>query len=100
MLRGIFHCNVQMVIVGGRTPLHTAAEEGDADCVERLLAAGADKRARDNGGATPMDLALHVGVWKSDNADRLLSLLQEDHRSPERPTKAASAEWVQGQEKR
>ncbi len=43
----------------GRTALHYAAWQGvRADYVEALLAAGADRRARDADGKTPLDLAV------------------------------------------
>jgi len=40
-----------------RTPLHTAAPGADWGVVEALLAAGADKHAKDKYGKTPYDLA-------------------------------------------
>ena len=42
----------------GKTALHYAAAQGvRADYVERLLAAGADPRAKDSQGKTPLDYA-------------------------------------------
>lgn len=47
----------------GRTALHHAAlvDRGDSRLLERLLAAGADPRAKANDGATPLSLALSGG---------------------------------------
>ena len=55
----------------GMTPLHTAAANGRKDEVERLLAAGADVRAKANDGATP----LHWAVFNNhkDVAELLLA---------------------------
>ena len=51
--------NVNAVSVVDWTPLHYAALwSRDVDCVEVLLAAGADIDARDNSGRTPFDIAL------------------------------------------
>ena len=53
------------------TALHDAAsssERGVVDCVELLLAAGADMDARDNSGRRPFDIAL------TDNCPRLFPL--------------------------
>ena len=44
---------------GGYTPLHEAAIKGHDDTVQVLIAAGADLNARDGGGWTPLDCALH-----------------------------------------
>jgi ankyrin repeat protein len=44
--------------VHGWRPLHGAAQTGSLVSVERLLAAGADPEARNEGGTTPLDLAL------------------------------------------
>jgi ankyrin repeat protein len=50
---------VNAVTVVGWRPLHYAALwSGTVDCVEVLLAAGADIDARDNYGRTPFDIAL------------------------------------------
>jgi len=46
----------------GRTPLHWAAEHGQLEIAERLLARGADPLARDDGDrATPLHWAAHSG---------------------------------------
>jgi ankyrin repeat protein len=41
----------------GETPLHRAAAFGDADCIEMLLNAGADKTLKDQNGDTPLSWA-------------------------------------------
>ncbi|CAN0292326.1 unnamed protein product, partial [Scytosiphon promiscuus] len=46
-------------VVDGHTALHLAAERGSDRIVNALLAAGADKDALDNGGATPL-------IWAAD----------------------------------
>ena len=42
----------------GWTPLHYAAERGEAECIAVLLAAGADMSIKDNEGRTPFHLAV------------------------------------------
>ena len=42
----------------GNTPLHLAALRGDADALDRLLAAGADPNALNEAGATPLHYAV------------------------------------------
>ena len=41
----------------GETPLHDAAQSGEAEGVEMLLDAGADAKARNYDGVFPVDLA-------------------------------------------
>ena len=40
-----------------RTPLHSAAREGHKEVIELLIAKGADVNAKDDDGATPLDMA-------------------------------------------
>lgn len=47
---------------GEGTPLHVAARRADPDTVTFLLEKGADPRARDNGGATPLHHASEGSV--------------------------------------
>ena len=43
------------------TPLHMAAQAGDAESAAHLLAAGADSAAKDREGKTPLDRATSLG---------------------------------------
>ena len=43
---------------GGETPLHWAAENGQKEIVELLIAEGADVNAKDGSGDTPLDEAI------------------------------------------
>jgi ankyrin repeat protein len=45
----------------GWTPLHGAAERGDAELVDALLAAGADPTVTHDGGLTAADIAESKG---------------------------------------
>jgi len=58
----------------GNTPLHRAALAGDAQGVQRLLATGADARATNDAGATP----LHYGVA----SERVVELLLQAGADP------------------
>jgi ankyrin repeat protein len=40
----------------GSTPLHVACQRLHVDCIETLLAAGADIASRDNDGMKPIDV--------------------------------------------
>ena len=53
--------HVLVVDHAGRTPLHWAAKHGRGLEAEALLAAGADKEARDNDGDTPADVGRREG---------------------------------------
>jgi len=69
----------------GRTPLHIALQRGDEATAQSLIAAGANSRARDRYGATPVDLTTdencrallehHIAVLAvlNDNPDALVS---------------------------
>ncbi len=46
---------------GGFTPLHAAAQNGNMDLVQLLLAHGADPTARTNDGRSAMDFAKEGG---------------------------------------
>ena len=54
-------CNVGDVVSMGRTPLHAAAERGDARVTSALLDAEADANAGDKVGQTPIFLAAMFG---------------------------------------
>lgn len=66
----------------GRTPLHTAAECSDAQCVRALIQAGADVNAYDNRRETPIFYA--VRTWNSEALETLLR-----HRAAPRARNAA-----------
>jgi ankyrin repeat protein len=46
---------------GANTPLHEAAQRGHADLIDLLLAAGADRRLRNDEGDNAVDLACMAG---------------------------------------
>lgn len=56
----------------GRTPLHAAAGYGQAMAIDKLLKAGADARARDEHGRTPLAALMtghrEVGGWPNNTA--------------------------------
>src|SRR5580693_3901469 len=55
------HANVNTPTSDGTTALHWAAHNGDVDLVDRLLGAGADAKAKNQFGATPMSEAAFLG---------------------------------------
>ena len=59
--RGKILINQPDVEWGNRTPLHCAAESGNAKCVKLLLEAGANPYARMTGGRTPAHCAAEAG---------------------------------------
>ena len=61
----------------GATPLHHAAERGNAALAARLCELGAPLDAVDARGETPMAKALHAGPWKSKPALAVVEILQE-----------------------
>jgi ankyrin repeat protein len=56
------------------TLLHQAAWGNGLEIAELLLESGADPRARDAGGATPLSVALHFGYGREPLARRLANL--------------------------
>jgi ankyrin repeat protein len=60
----------------GETPLHRAAAYGDLDMIERLIAAGAQKDAKDSNGDTPLGWA----SWARRSPDILRPLCWGPHR--------------------
>lgn len=75
----------------GETPLHRAAAFSSAATIERLLAAGADKTARDAAGDTPLSWA----SWHT-RPDTILRLLCHG-RFQIRPQRRGMEENLQGQ---
>lgn len=55
------HVNVNMPESDGTTALHWASHNGDVELVKRLIAAGADAKAKNQFGATPMSEAAFLG---------------------------------------
>src|SRR4051812_42058712 len=53
----VFYKNIAHYMYGGDTALHMAAAASRPDMIERLLAAGADVRARNRRGAEPLHYA-------------------------------------------
>ena len=56
----------------GRTPLHSAAGNGNAELVRRLLVNGANPNAKNKDGGTPLHDAARLGA----NADTISALLE------------------------
>lgn len=61
----------------GATPLHHAAERGNAALAAKLCELGAPVDAVDGRGETPLDKALHAGPWKTEPAADVIRLLRE-----------------------
>jgi len=61
----------------GRTALHYACEQACSECVDALLAVGADLQARDLAGATAMSLAWDVSQGKKDSAASAVVQMQQ-----------------------
>ena len=61
----------------GATPLHHAAERGNATLTRRLCELGVPLDVVDARGETPLAKALHAGPWKSQRADAVITLLRE-----------------------
>jgi len=61
----------------GATPLHHAAERGNAALTARLCALGAPLDAVDGRGETPLAKALHAGPWKREPATDVIRILRE-----------------------
>ena len=61
----------------GATPLHHAAERGNAALAASLCALGAPLDAVDARGETPLAKALHAGPWKTEPATAVVRTLRE-----------------------
>lgn len=61
----------------GATPLHHAAERGNAALAARLCALGAPLDAVDAQGETPLAKALHAGPWKHEPAVAVVEILRK-----------------------
>lgn len=61
----------------GATPLHHAAERGNAALAARLCALGAPLDAFDARGENPLAKALHAGPWKNEPATAVVRTLRE-----------------------
>ena len=61
----------------GATPLHHAAERGNAALAARLCALGVPLDAVDAQGDTPLAKALHAGPWKNEPAIAVVQTLRE-----------------------
>ena len=60
----------------GATPLHQAAERGNAALAAKLCELGAPVDALDGRGETPLAKALHAGPWKAEPAADVIRLLR------------------------
>ena len=61
----------------GATPLHHAAERGNAALAAKLCELGAPVDAVDGRGETPLAKALHAGPWKTAPAADVIRLLRD-----------------------
>ncbi|MDE0192186.1 MAG: ankyrin repeat domain-containing protein [Gammaproteobacteria bacterium] len=61
----------------GATPLHHAAERGNATLAARLCALGAPLDVVDARGETPLAKASHAGPWKNEPAVAVVELLRK-----------------------
>ena len=61
----------------GATPLHHAAERGNAALAARLCALGAPLDVVDAKGDAPLAKALHAGPWKNEPATAVVRILRE-----------------------
>lgn len=59
----------------GRTPLHDAAERGNAILVDVFCEHGALLDQPDGRGNTPLDLAMHAGPWKTSASQTCIEIL-------------------------
>jgi len=75
--------NYRSVYSLGMTPLHWAADNGNKEVVELLLAKGADVNAKADNGNTPLHLAIHKG--NKDIVKLLISRGADINAKPEFP---------------
>jgi len=68
---------VQETDENGATPLHHAAERGNAALAARLCALDAPLDAVDAQGETPLAKALHAGPWKHEPAAAVVEILRK-----------------------
>ena len=61
----------------GATPLHHAAERGNATLTARLCELGVPLDVVDARGETPLAKALHAGPWKEQRADDVVAILRQ-----------------------
>ena len=73
----------------GATPLHHAAERGNAPLAARLCELGAPVDAVDGRGETPLARALHAGPWKTEPAHAVIRVLRDHGASLDLVTLAA-----------
>jgi ankyrin repeat protein len=57
-VRLVYDIKMYTYLHSGETPLHLAARYQRADATKKLLDAGADPKARDNSGRTPLHAAV------------------------------------------